>query len=90
MEPVSVLYRLLRLTTVVSVSHVDLKIDRAMKTPRSLAGETEVSLTRAMAETSRGHRDEQGHDARRRLLSRIYRWSIKYRFAINSPRVLLS
>ena len=60
---VSVLYRLLRLTTVVSVSHVDLKIDRAMKTPRSLAGETEVSLTRAMAETSRGHRDEQGHDA---------------------------
>ena len=48
-EPVSVLYRLLRLTTVVSVSHVDLKIDRAMKTPRSLAGETEVSLTRAMA-----------------------------------------
>ena len=45
---VSVLYRLLRLTTVVSVSHVDLKIDRAMKTPRSLAGETEVSLTRAM------------------------------------------
>ena len=45
---VSVLYRLLRLTTVVNVSHVDLKIDRAMKTPRSLAGETEVSLTRAM------------------------------------------
>ena len=39
----------IRLTTVVSVSHVDLKIDRAMKTPRSLAGETEVSLTRAMA-----------------------------------------